>query len=211
MLSSRLAFLSLVLGTVGYVHASPLSNADSAATHSLANAESCDKFTNYCDPPTGVPCSSKSDIDNALAKYASDVSVFWGGRYPSNSTTSVESAAIACAKKQKGGATIGMVLCQQKDLALPKLPNDPLWQYASEQFGARAKGKALVTLGAALFEKATFFSIELPALIENKQVSSIVSVDVGSKDFDELCYWHCADGKVCPVGIISYTAVSKFI
>lgn len=204
MLSSRFAFLSLVLSVVGYVNASPLSSADS-----LANADIV-----CTDAPTCTPgnCSSKTDIDLALTTYVPDISVFWGGRYPSDSKTSVKKLAEDCAQNRTNGGTIGMVLCQQKNITMPADPADPLWVYASEKFAEHAKGKALVTLGAALFEKATFFSAELPVLIKNNNVKSIVSVDVGtaSAGFKELCYWHCTDGN-CPVGIISYTAILNFI
>ena len=204
MLSSRFAFISLVLGVVGYVNASPFSSADL-----LTNADTCTDAPS-CDPPS-VLCSSKADIDLALTTYVPDVSVFWGGRYPSDSKTSVKTKAEDCARKQTKGGTIGMVLCQQKNITMPKNPADELWVYASEKFAGHAKGKVLVTLGAALFEKATFFSAELPALIKNTNAKSIVSVDVGTTDFKELCYWHCADGKDCSVGIISYIAILNLI
>jgi len=195
MLSSRFAFLSLVLGVVGYVNASPLSRADSCHQPEA------------CTPD--VDCPTEAEIDFVLGTYAPEVSVFWGGRYPAGSSTSVEPKAVECAEKENG-ATIGMLLCQHA-IKMPQNGSDPLWAYGSEKYAEHAKGKALVTLGASLFEKATFFSAELPALIKNPQVTSIVSVDVGSPDFTELCYWHCADGKACPVGIISYTAILNFI
>ena len=210
MLSSPLGFLSLVLGVVGYVNASPSSSADPLTVHSLTNAAPCTQ-PEVCNPPT-INCSSESDIDTVLATYAPNVSVFWGGRYPADSTNSTEPKAVACAQQQTNGATIGMVLCQH-DIKMPKNGSDQLWAFASKKYAEYAKGKALVTLGASLFEPASFFNIELPALIKNTKVTSIISVDVGSKDFKELCYWHCANGKACPVGIISYhdTAISNFI
>ena len=198
MLSSRFAFFSLVLSVVGYVNASPFSSADS-----LTNAEACtDAFS--CTPPH---CSSEKDIDLALTTYAPDVSVFWGGHY--NGLT-IKPLAEACARNQIKGGTIGMVLCQNSTITMPKDSADPLWAYASQKFAELAKGKVLVTLGEALYEKATFFSAELPALIKNPKATSIVSVDAGTEHFNELCYWHCTDGN-CPVGIISYTAILNFI
>ena len=206
MLSSRFAFLSLVLGVVGFVNASPFSSADL-----LTNADTCtDARNSSCSLPD-APCSSKADIDLALKTYVPDVSVFWGGRYPSDSKKSVKTKAEDCARNQTNGGTIGMVLCQQKNITMPNDPAHELWVYASQQFAGYAKGKVLVALGAALFEKATFFSAELPALIKNTNAKSIISVDVGTPDFKELCYWHCADGKDCSVGIISYIAILNLI
>lgn len=205
MLSSPFAFLSLVLGVVGYVNASPLSSADS-----LTNAGSCiGSQPQECTP--GVNCPSPSEIDEVLITHAPNVSVFWAGHYPANGTT-IEPKAAACAAK-KNGATIGMLLCQY-NIKMPVKGNDPLWAHASKTYAEQAKGIVYVTLGASLFELATFFNLELPTLIKNPNVTSIVSVDAGTTDFKDLCYWHCADGKHCPVvtvGIISYTAILNFI
>ena len=199
MLSSRFAFLSLVLGVVGYVNASLLSSADS-----LTNVDPCIQ-PNPCDPTIVGNCPTNDAIDNVLTQHAPDVSVFWGGHY--NNTT-IREKAEDCAKL-KNGLTIGMVLCKY-NITMPAKPDDPLWQHASQTYAKQAKGRAFATIGESLFETASFFNIELPALIGNPQVRSIISVDAGTQDFKELCYWHCG-GKDCTVGIISYAAILNFI
>jgi len=204
MLFSCLASLSFVLGTVGYVNASPLSKAGSAAPRALT--EACTQ-PQTCGPAPLPPCSSETDINKTLVDKmpAVAVSVFWAGRY-GNETSSIRPKAEVCAGEYPGGATLGMVLCKNPHIAMPNGVGSP-WPYASERFGELAHGQVRAAVGNTLYDLATFFNVELPALKLNKNVSSIVSIDAGTKNCDEICYWHCK-GKcptslpLCIVGIV---------
>ena len=144
MLSSRFAFLSLVLGVVGYVNASLLSSADS-----LTNVDPCIQ-PNPCDPTIVGNCPTNDAIDNVLTQHAPDVSVFWGGHY--NNTT-IREKAEDCAKL-KNGLTIGMVLCKY-NITMPAKPDDPLWQHASQTY-AKQREQHLPQLGRVCLKQPRF-------------------------------------------------------
>ena len=201
MLSSRLAFLSLVLGAVGFVNASPFAN-NASSIASPTGTSMAAKPT--CTQPklSDVPSewTKTTVIDNKLPPI-SPAPVFWSGNYNGES---VRSIAEGCTENIPGGAaTIGMLMCSRKtptfEFVMPKSPStdgNALWAHASKVYAAKTKGKAFAVVGQASVT-SIWFTDELPALRANKEVKSVISLDL--KTCKEKCFWYCPNANDCKV------------
>ena len=114
---------------------------------------------------------------NALAKFrsAAGKQFFYSGR-----TVGVGGAAIAeTIAKKYGGETIEMVARRQSlNMPADRLPaSNEIWRQASETWANTAEGVVRVVLGSDVLPTSTWIVTELPALLTNKKVTKIISID----------------------------------
>lgn len=114
---------------------------------------------------------------NALAKFRSapGKQFFYSGR-----NAGIGGAAIAeTIAKKYGGDTIEMVARRQSlNMPADRLPaSNEIWRQASETWANTAVGVVRVVLGTDVLPTSTWVVTELPALLKNKKVTKIISID----------------------------------
>jgi hypothetical protein len=190
MLSSRFALLSLLLGVVGFVNASPLVK--------TTPPESTCTQPNLSDDPT--QWSTHHFIKRHLTNPIVPTPIFWSGLV---NGSSVAPLAVDCANKiPGGGVTVGMLMCQVGGFTMPKSSSTAghaLWAYASEVFADHTKGNAFTVVGDA-FVTSIWFEVEFPTLIGNPGVKSVISLD--PKTCAKKCYWDCPNPNDCQVSFL---------
>jgi RHS repeat-associated protein len=107
----------------------------------------------------------------AAAAEGEAASVFWSGG------NAAKSAAMEWAEAN-GGVTLNMTRAGQEAEALTAgmewSEASPIWDAVSEQFAKDAAGEAHAFLGPVVSAASTFIRVELPALLQNPAVTSIV-------------------------------------
>jgi hypothetical protein len=197
MPSPRFALLSIVLGAIAFVNASPLvATSSSTPTPTPLNCTQ----PNLSDDPS--QWSSRHFIKHHYPKPIMPTPIFWSGRV---NGTSVAPFAVDCANKiPGGGVTIGMLMCQLGGFTMPKSSSpdgNALWNYASELLADYTKGDAYTVIGDAVVT-STWFDVEFPNLLGNNGVKSVISLDPTT--CAKKCYWDCPDPNNCQVGFPTF-------
>ena len=202
MPSAVFVSITILLGAVGMINASPVIHEGRASTTVPTSTLAAD-FNYSCTQPAISSNKSEYSSEHFILENLPDpinpTPVFWSGRLNGNGTA-LEVAAEKCAQNRTG-ATIGQLMCNSpKTFTMPELNSDPLWTYASEVFAYYTGHKAYVVIGDAIVT-STWFNTEWPTLMENPKVEAVIGLY--PNNCTDHCYWKCINNATeCSVSFI---------
>ena len=208
MPSAVFVVISILLGAIGMINASPIlpdgeNNNLTVNTSTVTPTVALPNFNYSCIQPQksndSTKWSTREFISGHIPNPITPTPVFYSGHVSTTNTTHIDSTAEYCAK-QRMGSTIGQFMCNSTNFIMPESNSDPLWTYASKVFANHTGRIAYAVIGDATVT-STWIITELPTLMENPNVKVVIGLN--PRTCDDHCYWKCTNNATeCSVSFI---------